>query len=125
MIDAKNAIADQQLGEATPEEKGIRWLPTLVLGCVLTALNAIWITYLGEIRNQGWPALVSIYYNVVFTLVIVFAANGIVRRGWPRVVLSRAEMLVLFVMMTVGISISAMTQTLMSTLAYPHHAKSH
>jgi hypothetical protein len=92
-----------------------------VLGIGLTALNAVWMTSMEILWNQGYATLLSLYYNVVFTLVVVLLVNGLFRSRFPAHALNRAELLLLFLMATMGTSIAMMTEYLMAVLAFPYH----
>lgn len=101
----------------------VRWRPVLLTGIGLTAFNAIWMTTLEIMRNQGYATLVSLYYNVVFTLVIVLLLNSIVRR-WSSVrAFNRAELLILWMMAATGTSFAMLTEYLVALLAFPYHYK--
>ncbi|HZP84088.1 MAG TPA: DUF6785 family protein [Chthonomonadaceae bacterium] len=98
----------------------IRWAMLLPLGIGLTALDAAWMTYMELAWNQGYATLLSLYYNVVFSLVLALVGNAVVRRVWPRAALTQPELLLLFVMGTIGTSLAMLTEYLMSSLAFPY-----
>ncbi len=73
--------------------------------------------------NQGCATMLSLYYNAVFTLVLVILANGVVGKIAPRIALRRAELLLLFIMITLGTVVAVVTETLVALLVYPaYHA---
>jgi hypothetical protein len=100
--------------------KSVRWGRTLVLGAALAAVDAYWMTYMEVVWNQGYASLLSIYFNVVFTLALALLVNALVRRGWPRLALTQAELLVLFVMGALATSVAMSTEYLVSALTYPY-----
>ncbi len=102
----------------------VRWRPVLTLGIGLTAFDAVWITSLEIMRNQGYASLVSLYYNVIFTLAVVLVVNSLVSRWSAARALNRAELLVLFMMMSTGTSFAMLTEYLMAELAFPYYFKS-
>lgn len=108
-------------GVTKPKAPRARWLPIMLLGIPLTVLNVLWMTYLENVYNQGYATLLSIYYNVVFTIVLVVLLNGLVRRWKPAWALSQGEILCIFIMGTMGNSIASMVQLLVAVLPYPYH----
>lgn len=121
---ARGTSLDPVTGDSVPasvnaDARGIRWLVVLPAGIILTALNAAWMTYMEIAWNQGYSTLLSLYYNVVFTLVLVVLTNSIVRRFRPGLALRSPELLLLFVMATIGTSIAMQTEYMISMLAFP------
>jgi hypothetical protein len=104
------------LGRATS-----RWSLVLLIGASLAALNCIWITYVQVVWNQGFPTVLSFYFNAVFTLVLVAVLNAGVRRVVPKAALTGVELLVIFVMVNVGTTIQMLAEYIVSQLAYPYH----
>lgn len=121
-----SGFASAQSAEESGREaavQAVRWRPVLLLGIGLTAFDAVWMTSLEIMRNQGYATLVSLYYNVVFTLVVVLLMNSLARRWSPTRALNRAELLILFMMATTGASFASLTEYLVSMLAFPFHYK--
>lgn len=98
----------------------VRWGRTLLLGAVLAAVDAYWMTYMEVVWNQGYASLLSLYFNVVCTLALTLIGNAVVRRWWPRVALTQPELLVLFVMGALATSVAMSTEYLVSALTYPY-----
>lgn len=71
--------------------------------------------------RQAAPATVSLFYNVVFSLLVVALLNLLVRRLWPKWAFSRGELTVLYVMMAIASAVSGhdMMKVLISIIAYP------
>lgn len=91
----------------------------LILGIVLTAANAAWMTYMEIVWNQGYATLLSLYYSAVFSMILVLLINSLICRILPKLALTRFEMLTLFIMTTIGTSIAMQTEYMMSILAFP------
>ncbi len=96
-----------------------RWVPVLSLGIGLTALNAFWMTYMEIVWNQGCATMLSLYYNAVFSLIVLLLLNAVLRHRAPKIALSRIELLLLFIMMTTGTAIAVLTEMLVAMLPYP------
>lgn len=78
------------------------------------------MTYMQVVWNQGFPTVLSIYFNSVFTLVVLAVLNAGVRRVLPKLAMSGVELLVVFVMANVATSIQMLSEYIVSQLAYPH-----
>ncbi len=76
----------------------------LVLALMLVPLNNFFILFLSYERNIFDPTLVALFWNVLFILLVVRGVNGFVHRRWPRLSLSPAEMLALWVLLCVSTS---------------------
>src|SRR5205814_1502369 len=70
----------------------VRWGRTLFLGAALAGVDAYWMTYMEVVWNQGYASLLSLYFNVVFTLAATLAINARVRRWRPRLALTQPEL---------------------------------
>ncbi|MBI3944387.1 MAG: hypothetical protein HY321_00550 [Armatimonadetes bacterium] len=98
-----------------------RWGVVIFLGMVLTAGNGVWMTSTEITANRGFATCLSLYYNVVFTLVLVLMVNGLVARRRPALALRRGELLLLFLIGTVGTGGAYYGEIVMSALAWPYH----
>ena len=83
-------------------------------------VNAYWV----GIASELWYAvytLVSPFSNAVFTLVVLIALNVGLRKLSPRLAFTAAELLLVYIMVTMVSTISghAMMAILMGTLAHP------
>jgi Family of unknown function (DUF6785)/Domain of unknown function (DUF6784) len=99
---------------------GVRWGRTLLLGAALAAVDAYWMTYMEVVWNQGYASLLSLYFNVVFTLALTLVGNAAVRRWRPHGALTQPELLVLFLMGALATSVAMSTEYLVSALTYPY-----
>ncbi len=92
----------------------------IIVGLILVVVNAYWV----GIASELWYAvytLVSPFSNAVFTLVILIALNVFLRKFSPRIAFTPAELLLIYIMVTMVSTISghAMMAILMGTLAHP------
>lgn len=99
----------------------VRWAGVLIIGACLAALNCIWITYVQVVWNQGFPTVLSFYFNAVFTLAVLAVLNAGVRRFLPRLALSGVQLLIIFVMVNVATSIQMLTEYCVSQLTYAYY----
>jgi hypothetical protein len=112
---------DPTQGEISNPARTARWLVILLLGAILTAVNVIWMTYLQVVWNQGYSTILSLYFNAVFTLVVLVMVNALLHRLRPKLALSAAELLLIFIMANVGTSVAMLGEYIASQLAYPFY----
>ena len=99
-------------------------LRAFILGIPLIALNGWWTMALwgrgGYATGQSFPSIVSLYYNVLFSLLLVLGLNSLLRRLSPRHALKEAELLTLYVMLTAASSLGGhdMLEIVWPTIAY-------
>jgi hypothetical protein len=97
-------------GEPTPT-RASSWRAILI-GCVLLPLNAWWLVHMemgssGSLRATSglgpYPTNISLFANVIFWLAALMAVNGLLRRvAPPRIVLRADELLLIYVMLSIG-----------------------
>ena len=57
----------------------------LLVGAVLIPLNVLWIHQLEIVWYSACPTTISLYFNVVFTVLLLMCGNVVLRRfrpGW-------------------------------------------
>ena len=89
------------------------------LGLVLLPFNTLWVFYMEQISGHGpFVSTISLFFNVVLILVLVALANLAVRRVRPSLSLNRAELVIVYVMLTVSTSMMShdMLQVLISMM---------
>ena len=99
---------------------------SIVIGVVLIPFNCMWLALAEVVWYTGEPTTLSLYPNVVFLMVVLVVANGAltkVRRSWA---LTPSELLVVYIMLSVGTSLAGhdMLEVLASTLPHLHYAAS-
>ncbi|MGD9496359.1 MAG: DUF6785 family protein [Armatimonadota bacterium] len=92
----------------------------MTLGLVLLVPNVAFILH-GYIWRQSRPTTVSLFFNVVVTLLLVVAINATLRRLRPAWALSRGEVVTIYAMLSVGSAVVGLDQlqTLVPVVAYP------
>lgn len=106
-------------GGRTPE-RFRRWV--FLLGAALIPVNSLWIARAEALDYSGFPTCMSLFYNVVFTLVAFIALNAGVRMWWPRLALSRQELMVVYGMTATGSSLVGHDYMQMLVPTIPHVA---
>lgn len=70
----------------------------ILIGLLLIPVNCHWVVTMGQFRKSGDPTTTSIFYNVVFTLLVIELINRLVGRWAPRIMLNRIERLTIYTM---------------------------
>jgi hypothetical protein len=119
------AAAESRVTPPSPQRAGLpdrtpaaRFRPglALLLGLMLIPLNAFWLVRMevaGMIGASGgtsgpYPTSFSLYANAVVWLLLLIGANRQLARRLPRLALSQAELLVVYVMLVVASSIHSL-----------------
>ena len=105
---------------AITRNPGVTWR-SILIGALLIPPNAYWIIQLELVWGGTYPSVITLLFNVVFSLFIVVALNVLVRRVFPDGALSYGELLTIYIMMAVGISLCGcdVMQTLVHIVASP------
>lgn len=99
--------AKQQAGAPLPAETGgVVTLRSVLLALALMPINVLWVVQVELVWYSGHPTCASLYYNVIFSLLLVLLANVLVRRVRPKWSLRQSELLVVFTMLSLGSSMA-------------------
>ena len=95
-------------------------LRAVVIGLLLIPFNAWFILY-GYVWGQSRPTTVSLYFNVIITLLIVCALNAVLGRISRRLALNQSELLVIYAMLAVASAVCGLDQiqTMLPVVAHP------
>ena len=85
--------------------RGVSWR-AIILGLLLIPPNALWIMYVEAIWHSGHPTAMSLSWGVIFPLLVLVGLNMIVKRIAPRMALSQAELVTVYVMLWVGMALA-------------------
>lgn len=96
----------------------------IILALLLTVANDYWIVQL-EVVRYSFATYAAPFYNVIFTLLVVTAANVLLRKRLPKLALTRVEMITIYVMLSVSSAVCShnMMEVLVSLMGYAHHFK--
>jgi hypothetical protein len=75
---------------------------SVLLALLLIPFNAFWLVEMDQIRGPGNSTTVSLFFNCVFLLLVLTALNWLLSRFIPRAAFSQAELLVVYVMLTIA-----------------------
>jgi hypothetical protein len=84
--------------------RGFTWR-TVVVSLVLIPANVYWVEQMEMMRYSAHPTTISLFFNAVFSLLVLALANQLLRRFAPRLALSQAEMLLVYSMICIASSV--------------------
>jgi hypothetical protein len=95
----------------------------LVLAFLLIPLNCYWIIQMERVRQGPYVTSISLFANVVFILLLFVGLNVWLRRWRLRWAFSPAELLLIYVMLSIssGVCGMDMVQVLMQIIAFPFY----
>ena len=91
------------------EKRGIR-KRIICLGLVLIPVNGWWLIQMEEFRYSGHPTTASLFFNVIFVLLLLTLCNLLIKRFVASAALSQAELLTLYIMLSISSAISGHDQ---------------
>ena len=83
----------------------------LALGALLVPVLCFWNVYSDVVAQSTEPAVLSLSIGIIFVLLVLLAGNALLRRLRPRLALTSAELLTVYVMQAVSIGISGVGMT--------------
>lgn len=94
----------------------------VLIGFALVPVNALWLVHTEVVRYAGHPTTTSLFFNVVFCLAVLVGLNALLRRWRPGAALSQAELLLIYVILSLGSAMVGhdLMQVLVSAISYPH-----
>lgn len=109
--------------------RSIPWRAILI-GSILLPVNAVWLARVevgaggvvrGTTSNGPYPSTLSLFANVICVLVALGALNALLRRIRPRWVLTQSELLIVYIMLSIGTCLTSIDflDVLFPMLAHP------
>lgn len=92
----------------------------ILVGLFLIPVNALFILY-GYIWGQSRPTTVSLYFNVIVTMLFLCGVNAVLKRISRRLVFSQGELLVIYAMLAIASAVCGLDQiqTMLPVVAHP------
>ncbi len=104
--------------KSAPKERFRWWV--ILLGVALIPVNSLWIARAEALDYSGFPTCASLFYNVIFCLLVLLALNALLLRFLPSVALCRRELIVLYAMIATGSSLVGHDTMQMVVPTIPH-----
>jgi len=82
----------------------------VVIGLLLVPPNVYWVHQMEIVWYSAEPTTIALYFNVIFILLVLLAANWVVRRVRPAWALQQSELLVVYVILAVASSLAGHDQ---------------
>ncbi len=124
-------LASVRKQEKAPAASLLRRYRAILIGLLLVPVNVYFLLYMevvtfGGITGAGgpYPSTVSIFANAIMFLLALTALNGIFARRFPNSALTRSELLVIYVMLTISTAIVSVDfmDILVPMMTYPFRA---
>ena len=95
-------------------------LRAIVIGFVLAGVNCYWLI-MCLFWEQSHPTVISLFFNVIFSVFALALLNLLLKRFLPNRALSRGELLTIYVMLSMASAMGAqdMVQVLIPTIPHP------
>jgi len=112
-LEERPAQAVRPPGRVTPR--------AVLLALVLMVANDYWIVQL-EVVRYSFATYAAPFYNCVFTLLVITAANSLLRRRFPQIAFTRVEMMTVYVMLSISSAVCShnMMEILVSLMGFAH-----
>ncbi|MBC8230314.1 hypothetical protein H8E77_12270, partial [bacterium] len=94
--------------ENKPITKRTRW-HAIVIGLFLLVANSYWILMASEVWHSTQLTIASLFFNAVFTLLVLVLLNLVIRWITPRFALSQADLFTIYTMIVMLTTISGHT----------------
>lgn len=96
---------------------------SVLASIILLPINAYWVVQMEVVRYSAHPTTISLFFNLIFILVVLTVANRIVASRFPRLALTRAEVLFVYSVLAIGSCLCGhdMFQVLVPTLSWPYY----
>ncbi|MGC8861839.1 MAG: DUF6785 family protein, partial [Armatimonadota bacterium] len=94
----------------------------VLLGLLIIPLNNYWVFYSEIVLLSGHPSTTSLFFNSVFVLLLLSAANALLKKWVPGRAFSQGELLTVYVMVNIATALGShdMIQVLVPEMAYPN-----
>ena len=93
----------------------------VVLALILAVVNDYWLVQL-EVVRYSYPTYAAPFYNCIFTLLVLTAANSLAKKRLPHLALTRMELITIYVMVSITSAVCSHTMMaiLVSSMGYAH-----
>ncbi len=91
-----------------------------IVGFLLIPVNCYWIIQMEEVRRASGATVFSLFFNAVFTLLMLFLLNLGLRKFTPRISFANEEMLTIYIMVNMATAICSygMVPILLPVITY-------
>ncbi|MBM3239977.1 hypothetical protein FJZ31_27135 [Candidatus Poribacteria bacterium] len=79
---------------------------SLILASLLIPINGVWLIQMEELRYSGHPTTASLFFNVVFWVLVLVLLNFLLKRILPKFAFSQGELVTIYAMLAISSAIS-------------------
>lgn len=96
---------------------------SVLVSLILLPINAYWLVQMEVVRYSAHPTTISLFFNLIFILLVLTLVNRALARRIPRFALTRAELLFVYSVLAIGSCLAGhdMFQVLVPTLSWPYY----
>ncbi len=116
----KETLSDTEPTPAIKHAKAVTWR-SILLGALLTPINAYWVVQMEGIRYSAHPTTISLLFNAIFIILVISFLNMRLARRRPGWALSQGELMVIYIMVMISSAVAGhdMVQVLVPMLSWP------
>lgn len=81
-------------------------LKSILIASILIPINCYWVIEMEVIRYSGHPVTISLFFNVIFSLLVVMSFNQLLKRFIPRLALIQSELVIVYLMLSIASGIT-------------------
>ncbi len=96
-------------------------LGAIILALLLIPVNSYWIVRSEAMDYSGFPTIISLFYNVIFSIMVLLVSNMVARKVAPKLALNQWELLVVYAMVATGSSFAGHDYLQMLVPSLAHH----
>lgn len=117
-------MMDDEATRPANELTAFALLRAMAISCALMPLMAWWVVQGEMVWDSAYPTTISLFFHVTFVVFVLALVNLGVRRRWPRLALAPAEILMIYVMLSVAATFCShdLLQILVPMIAFPEYA---
>lgn len=93
------AFEPSRTSEPPPSKRSAVSFRAILIGLLLMPPNVYWCLQVEGIWHSGHPSALSLFWNVIFTILVLLALNLAVRRVAPRLALNQGEFITIYIIL--------------------------
>src|ERR1044071_4597963 len=75
---------------------------SILLSLILLPINAYWVVQMEVVRYSAHPTTISLFFNLIFIILVLTLLNRWVESRAPRLAMTRAELLFIYAVLAIG-----------------------
>ena len=81
-------------------------LKSILIASILIPINCYWVIEMEVIRYSGHPVTISLFFNVIFSLLVLISFNQLLKRFIPSLALVQSELVIVYLMLSIASGIT-------------------